>query len=197
MSDLFYPSTDLPLYPLPTAGRTSAEIGSCAEEILPIVNEKGMVTASALRSWVHGGAKPLHPVVHLHLISRRGEFYLQRRSLAKSLYPGYWDTAVGGHVSFGESIGEALLRESSEELGLQNINPVPLDCYVYESPDEKELVYVFGAAGDFSPRPDPEEVMDGRFWTQAEIESNYGSGVLTPNFESEFRRIRGKLEALL
>ena len=66
----------------------------------------------------------LHPVVHLHILNRYDQLYLQKRSMKKDLLPGYWDTAVGGHISYGEYVQEALFRESSEELGFTEYNPI-------------------------------------------------------------------------
>ena len=50
----------------------------------------------------------LHPVVHLHLFNSRGELYLQKRPEWKDIQPGRWDTAVGGHVDYGETVDEKL-----------------------------------------------------------------------------------------
>ena len=165
--------------------------------MLPLVQENGMVTGRMTREYAHGGEKPLHPVVHLHLVNRRGAIYLQKRAMTKDLLPGYWDTAVGGHVSYGEQISEALFREASEELGLEEFNPVGICSYVFESQVEEELVHVFAAIGELQPRPDGEEVSEGRWWTPAEIEEAMGRSVLTPNFEGEYARIHSQLEALL
>ena len=77
-------------------------------ELFPVVDPDGRVVGSATRGECHGGSMLLHPVVHLHLFNSRGELYLQRRPLWKDIQPGRWDTAVGGHVSLGETIDEAL-----------------------------------------------------------------------------------------
>jgi intracellular septation protein A len=87
------------------------------EEWLPLVDEQGTVLGSAPRSVVHGGSMLLHPVVHLHVVTTDG-IYLQKRPMFKQVQPGKWDTAVGGHISAGESVDKALLRETSEEIGL-------------------------------------------------------------------------------
>ena len=47
-----------------------------------------------------------------------GRLYLQKRSMSKDTNPGRWDTSVGGHVSAGEEVTDALLREAREELGI-------------------------------------------------------------------------------
>lgn len=142
-------------------------------------------------------AKPLHPVVHLHIVSRDGRIYLQQRSATKDLLPLRWDTAVGGHVAYGEYILEALYREASEELGFTDFNPVFITSYVFESEAERELVNVFATVGDFTLKPDGDEVIAGRYWSPEEIEAACGKGILTPNFESEYHKIKNSLQALL
>ena len=194
--ELIYPPYPAPVEPRPTAERPSSELVHDGE-MFPVVTPAGIVTARMSRFYAHGGARLLHPVVHLHILNRSGELYLQRRSLEKDLLPGYWDTAVGGHVSYGESVMEALYRESEEELGMYDFHPLPVDVYEFEGIRERELVFVFACVGNFSPKPDGTEVIDGRYWRFAEIEESLGKSVLTPNFEGEFARIRTKLEALL
>ena len=117
--------------------------------------------------------------------------------MKKKIQPGKWDTAVGGHVSYGEHIYEALCRESSEELSLRDFNPIYLETYLFESEIEKEMVNIFAAVGTYELHPDEDEVDEGRWWPIEEIDSNLGKGIFTPNFESEFSMIRSALLALL
>lgn len=158
-------------------------------ELLPVVDEEGRMIGIATRGQCHSGvSKPLHPVVHLHVFGPDGRLYLQRRPDWKDIQPGRWDTAVGGHVDPGETILQALRREASEELGLAEFEPRPLDRYVFESDRERELVHSFRA--DISMEIHPSgETAGGRFWALDEIRSSLGKGVFTPNFEQEFTRL--------
>lgn len=157
-------------------------------ELLPIVDESGNTIGKTTRSEAHSPQRPLHPVVHLHLFNSKGELYLQRRPLWKDVQPGKWDTATGGHVGYGESIGNALKREVAEELGITEYTPSFLGKYVFESKVERELVHVFTTTFDGELHPNDEELDGGRFWLPEEINDAMGKGVLTPNFESEYKR---------
>lgn len=186
------------VYPQEIAPVVKGQSAARACEMLPIVDHFGIVLAQAPRNYCHvSEEKPLHPVVHLHIINRSGQIYLQRRSKRKTLFPLRWDTAVGGHISYGEYIHESLYREAEEELKLQDFMPIFIKTYVYESPRERELINVFAAVGDFIPTPDPFELDGGRYWDANEIESSLGKGILTPNFESEYLSIKDSLFALL
>lgn len=166
-------------------------------EMVPVVEENGLVIGQVTRQSVHDGSKLMHPVIHLHIINREGCLYIQKRSMKKDLLPGRWDTAVGGHVDYGETLEEALYREASEELGFRDFNPIFLKSYIWESAREKELVSVFATVGNFTLKPDNDEVTEGRYWNMSEIESNLARGLFTPNFEQEFKSIKDTLLALL
>ncbi len=161
-------------------------------ENFPLVNERGEVVGRATRQECHDGRKWLHPVVHLHLFNSKGELYLQKRALTKDIQPGKWDTAVGGHVDYGETIPEALRRETREELGIQAFTPTHVATYVFESDIERELVYAFRTTYDGPLAPDPSELDGGRFWPLDEIRAHLDLGPnspFTPNFEQEFKRL--------
>ncbi len=195
MFELIYPVEPAPMIPgLKAGGERKVPEGA---EIFPVVEVSGLVVGRSTRKYCHNGSRLLHPVVHLHIIDRNARVYLQKRAMTKDIQPGKWDTAVGGHVDYGESLLEALLRESSEELHLSRFNPVYIGTYPFESTREYELVNIFAAVGSFDIRPDGDEVIEGRFWTQEEIDKAMGHDILTPNFEMEYSKIRDKLLALL
>lgn len=158
------------------------------EEIFPVVDENGTTVGKATRGECHSGSKLLHPVVHLHLFDSSGRIYLQQRPLWKDIQPGKWDTAVGGHIDYGESVDTALCRETQEELGLAGLSVEFLLKYVFESERERELVHVFRVTYDGDVRPS-DELDGGRFWSLDELREAFGKGVLTPNFEQEYLKI--------
>ena len=158
------------------------------QELFPIVDESGAVIGKATRGKCHSGSLLLHPVVHLHVFNAQGDVYLQKRPEWKQIQPGKWDTAVGGHLDYGETPDEALSREVSEELCITDFEPQFIGKYVFESRIERELIYVYRTTYDGEIRPSKEELDGGRFWTMQQIREAMGKNVLTPNFEREFQR---------
>ena len=122
------------------------------------------------------------------MFNAQGDVYLQKRPEWKDIQPGKWDTAVGGHMDYGETPEEALRREVSEELGITDFEPERIGKYVFESARERELVYVNRTTYDGEIHPSEQELDGGRFWTIDEIRDAIGKEKLTPNFESEFQK---------
>ena len=159
------------------------------DEWFPVVDATGLVLGKATRRECHNGSKKLHPVIHLHVFNEAGDLYLQKRSETKDIQPGKWDTAVGGHVDYGEAVEAALLREAREELGITGFIPEFITRYVFESEIEKELVHTYKTVYNGVFTPDAGELDEGRFWSLAEIKANLGKGIFTPNFEGELDRV--------
>lgn len=163
------------------------------EEWLPIVDEEGKIIGKAPRSQCHKGEKLLHPVVHLHVFNKSKAIFMQKRPMDKLVQPGKWDTAVGGHISFGENLEESLRREAWEEIGLKEFSAKLFQTYKWESEIETELVYLFVTYDYKGINIHSDEVEEGRFWTKNQIDKNLGKGVFTPNFEHEYKMMKGKL----
>lgn len=160
-------------------------------EMFPIIDEEGNVLGKATRAYCHGGSMALHPVIHLHITDLQGRLYLQKRSMKKDIAPGRWDTAVGGHVDFGETLEEAVKREAREELGLRlKTEPRFMFQYIWQSSRERELVTAFHIVYNGKLSPDHDEVDEGRFWTIEELRAQLGREVFTEQFENmEFKNL--------
>lgn len=163
------------------------------EEWLPIVNEKGEISGQAPRSICHSGSKLLHPVVHLHIVNKHHDIFLQKRSMKKDLLPGMWDTAVGGHIGLNEKVDDALKREACEELGITNFEARFIGNYVWESSMERELVFSFLCTHYDQIHIDNPEVDNGRFWNRQELEEGIRKNLLTPNFIHEYQLFLSKI----
>lgn len=59
--------------------------------------------------------------VHLNAWSESGGLWVARRALDKATDPGLWDTLVGGLVGLSEGDDLALVRETAEEAGLDEL----------------------------------------------------------------------------
>lgn len=166
------------------------------EDMLPWVDDEGKILGQISRTTAHSGTgeKYLHPVVHLHVLSSKGEIYLQKRAMNKRVQPGMWDTSVGGHVDPGESIEQALMREAAEELSIKDFKLQHFARYKWETDIEAELVFSFVTQYEGPFQLQAAEIDEGRFWSFKEIEQNIGKGVFTPNFEHEFGILRRSLK---
>lgn len=158
------------------------------DEIFEVVDEEDRIVGQATRSECHGNPALIHRVAHVLVLNNKGELLLQKRSRKKDIQPGRWDTSVGGHLVPGEDYWRAALRETREELGIENPRPVFLYHLRIRNDIEAENVgtFLIRHEGPFSF--DKEEIDAVRFWSAGEIGDHLGKGVFTPNFEEEWRR---------
>ena len=87
------------------------------DELFDVVDENDVPIGTAKRAEVH--AKNLiHRAVHVFVLNRHGDLYLQKRSRLKDMNPGVWDSSVSGHLDAGEDYLQAAVRELGEEIGI-------------------------------------------------------------------------------
>lgn len=130
--------------------------GESGGEYLDVVDENGLPTGEVVsRARAHElGLR--HRTTHVWVVRRSGtgfDILLQKRSMEKESFPGFYDTSSAGHVPAGEEPLPSALRELSEELGIE-ARP-------------EELHY----AGMFSTRY--EQVFHGRLYKDSEVASLY------------------------
>lgn len=94
------------------------------EEILDLVNEQDEIIGSLTRKEIYAQGLRNYRVVHAFIVNDEGKFWIPRRASTKKLYPNGLDYSIAGHVESGETYEEALLKEASEEVGL-DLSTIP------------------------------------------------------------------------
>ncbi len=153
----------------PTSAATGAASRSMLEELFDVVNERDEVIDRRPRSEVHRlGLK--HRAVHVLLFNRRGELFLQKRSLAKDCFPGTWDSSASGHLAPGESYEACAWREVEEELGWRLKQPPARLFKIDACPATgQEFVWVYRAQAEGPFVLQPEEISEGDWFTPEHI----------------------------
>jgi len=105
-------------------------------EIFDVVDENDIPTGTATRAEVH--SKNLHHrAVHVFVLNKNGDLWLQKRSLRKDKNPGVWDSSVSGHLDAGEDYLEAAVRELGEEIGIDDAAADDLELLFSLKPSEQ------------------------------------------------------------
>ena len=97
---------------------------------------------------------------------------------------------MGGHISAGETLEQALQKEAAEEIGLKHFSAKLQQVYKWESEVEAELVYVFTTSETSNIGIQSDEVEELRFWAVGEITSKIQDKLFTPNFTVEFKLLK-------
>ena len=189
--ELIYPYDVAPTVPAPTADSKIED--PVAGEYFPVVETSGQVIGRSTREYCHSGAKPLHPVIHIHIIDRYGRIYLQKRSMRKDIQPGKWDASVGGHLAAGEDFLTGARRELAEELGLSEDTTLEhLFDVEIRNEIESEDARVFKAVSEGPFEFQREEIDEVRFFTPEELCSPEHRQGFTPCLIGELERLYGK-----
>jgi len=142
------------------------------QEMLDIVDEDDRVLSTASRRKVLDEYH-IHRAVMFFVFDRDGNVFVNKRSMQKELYPGYWSIAFGGHVLAGESYDAAAIREVQEETGLLD-RPVRIGAFKKRTADERENVVVYRVTASFDLDLYPEEIEQGQFVTLADLNQYLG-----------------------
>ena len=87
------------------------------DELLEVFDPNGLSTGAFLpRGEVHK-KKLFHQEVSLCVINEKDEILLEKRNKNKKANPSKWSW-VGGHVTKGETLEEAIKKEAFEEVGI-------------------------------------------------------------------------------
>ncbi len=175
----------------PFFGLLSAEdastVMSAADEIVVIVDEHNNVVGAAPRREMRAQRLP-HRSTYILVFNAQGALYVQKRTMTKDVFPGYYDPAAGGVVLAGESYEESAQRELYEEMGIRDVPLTPLFTFYFA--DERTRVWgkVFACVYDGELVLQPEEVESGEFLPVAEILQRAQTELYTPDGMYVLRR---------
>jgi isopentenyldiphosphate isomerase len=151
-----------------------------ADEIVTIVDEHNTVVGSAPRGEMRAKNLP-HRSTYILVFNSRGELYVQKRTLSKDVFPGYYDPATGGVVLAGESYEQGAVRELAEEMGIRD---VPLTwLFDFYFADERTRVWggAFSCVYEGPLVLQEEEVESVTLLTPEEILRRAGTEPFTPD----------------
>lgn len=165
------------------------------EEWVDIVDERDEVITRATRREMRA-QNLLHRNIAVLCCDAFGRVYVQRRSDGKDLFPGMYDTFVGGVVSAGESYAACALRELGEELGIHGPEPEQLFKFRYDGPETRSHTSVYRVRWDGPIVHQASEVAWGGFLELDEILANSATWRFVPDnwqgFQQYLQRFAAK-----
>lgn len=150
-------------------------------EIVTIVDRQNRVVDALPRAEMRARRLP-HRASFVFVFRADGRLIVQRRTLTKDVWPGYYDLAAGGVVVAGEGYKESALREVSEELGVSGVELRGGIEFWFEDPSVQVWGMAYLCHFDGPLILQPEEVAAVEEWDRHELERARASGVrITPD----------------
>jgi isopentenyl-diphosphate Delta-isomerase len=140
-----------------------------SEELIDVLTADGTPTGlRKTKSEIHRDGD-WHRAAHVWIVTPDRRVILQLRSKRKANYPGLWDVSSAGHVSAGEAVLDAAIRETAEEIGIDisagELTPIGtfpeqsvLCGGTYLDNEINEVFLVRKAVGESDVKLQPEEV---------------------------------------
>lgn len=136
------------------------------EELLYLVDENDEVLGSQVRYGETYQKRKNFRVINAFIQNSKGELWIPRRAAGKRMYPLALDASVGGHVTFGDSYEETLLKETSEEINM-DLKEFPYELLGYLSPFKltgiSAFMNVYLIKSDVVPNYNPDDFCE-YFW---------------------------------
>lgn len=150
---------------------------STSDEMLDLVNEKDKVIGQVKKSEANTNPKLIHREIGVILFDENKRVLLQKRSLQKKVFPGYWTISVAGHVISGDTEEQTAHRELLEEMGVDT-KLVFLYKALVKFPWETHFDSVFMGKipTNFNPVLQTEEVAEIKLVSEKELEKMMEAG---------------------
>jgi 8-oxo-dGTP pyrophosphatase MutT (NUDIX family) len=151
-----------------------------ADEIVVIVDEHNQVVGAAPRREMRAMRLP-HRSTYILVFNSRGELYVQKRTLSKDVFPGYFDVAAGGVVLAGETYEQGAERELEEEMGIRGVPLTRLFDFSFEDEHTRLWGCAFSCTYDGMVVLQEEEVESGAFVPVSDILRRAETEPFTPD----------------
>ena len=144
------------------------------QQFVILVNDEDAEVGAMEKMEAHRQGK-LHRAFSIFLFDNEGRMLLQQRAADKYHSPLLWTNACCSHPAPGESLTDAAKRRMMQELGIAP-EVEPQFKFTYRAELENDLVeheidHVFFGNWDGKMNPDPQEVMDTRWLSLAELDA--------------------------
>ncbi|MFH0783612.1 MAG: alpha/beta fold hydrolase [Pseudomonadota bacterium] len=150
------------------------------DEIVQIVDRHNRKISHLPRSRMRAD-RLIHRASYILVFNDKDEFFLQKRTAWKDIYPGFWDVAAGGVVLAEESYEDSAVRELTEELGVSDVVLEFLFDHYYEDDGNRVWGRVFTCRHNGPFVLQDSEVAGGRFISVAEALQLKDKEPLTPD----------------
>lgn len=147
------------------------------DELFDLIDSADRVIGRVRRGDAHRDSRLLHRSVQVLVFNAEGLLLLQRRSLSKDLFPGYYCASASGHVASGDDYATTAAREVLEELGAR-LPLTYLGKTLVASSYETEMTALFLARGDGPFRFHPVETDGGIFLPLASVYAVRDNGTM-------------------
>jgi len=158
-----------------------------ADEIVAIVDAHNKVVGAAPRREMRA-KRLLHRSTYILVFNSQGELYVQKRTMSKDVFPGYYDPAVGGVVLAGESYEQGARRELEEEMGIRSIPLTALFDFHFEDTHTRVWGRAFSCVYDGEVVLQADEVESGAFMRIGDILQQAQTEQFTPDGMDVLRR---------
>jgi isopentenyldiphosphate isomerase len=165
---------------------------SAADELVALVDGRNSVIGAVSRREMRTKNLP-HRSTYILVFNSQGQLYVQKRTLTKDVFPGYYDPATGGVVLAGESYEQSAERELAEEMGICNVPLTWLFDFYFAAARTRVWGGAFSCTYDGPLTLQKEEVESVSLMTIEEILRRAETESFTPDGVYVVQRYREKL----
>lgn len=155
-------------------------MNSPKNEIVQIVDQDNVEIAAVTRG-IMREQKLIHRASYILVFNTDQDLYVQKRTMTKDVYPGYYDVAAGGVVLAGETYEEAAERELAEELGVEGVRLIPCFDHYYEDEANKVWGRIFRCQHNGPFILQEEEIESAGFMSVKQVLAAANSDLFTPD----------------